>query len=217
MAWAILVSSAARPRKCVGKAKSRNANGENCIVKHDGLTIEYMNEHCILLWLANATCVIAWIGFIYFGHKECWVRSDFHQVSFHARLDESERKKSLAGFRLYRRRVRGNIVKLIGNIFWIKVERWMNFICWFIDNCRTKTHSPCSHEKFDFFSSHDNVLIEFPRSIRSFFSPYSAPRHVIIQYRVVIMYPVHHRWHHWNMSNNTCQLNCWVDFIIFIE
>lgn len=48
-------------------------------------------------------------------------------------------------------------------------------------------------------------------------SPYSTSCHVIIQYRIVIVYPVHHRRHHWNMSNNTCQLNRRVDFIIFIE
>lgn len=66
--------------------------------------------------------------------------------------------------------------------------------------------------RFNWISSTFEALHSF-----ILFSPYSAPRHVIIQYRVVIMYPVHHRWHHWNMSNNTCQLNCWVDFIIFIE
>lgn len=65
------------------------------------------------------------------------------------------------------------------------------------------------------FSPFDIFLIEFPRFCRH--SPYSASRHIIIQYRTVIMYPEHNWLQHWNVSNNTCQLNGWVDFIIFIE
>lgn len=143
-----------------------------------------MYEDCILLWLSNWTCVIAWIGFIYFGHKECWVRSNFHQISFYATERRRKIKKKHFQWRCATTKKRENNSELIETSFESSarpsrsIDERRNEMNW-IEFLLTHSERDCSihHAQLSEFLSWpltikktlilfpiDIFLIEFPRT-----------------------------------------------------